>query len=336
MLSKFQNAFKVKPKVEQVADAISLESSTKIDDPSIYLMTANICAQKNQFDAAASHFRKALEIDPGNIAATKGMGQALQAQGKFDEAIKVYRQGLNDHPQDLQLVSSIGSCLMLMNEPEKAIQVFQAVIEQDPANPLYREQLALVLVKQNDEQAAFDQLAAVLPPGQAAMSMGKIHARLGNQAKAIESLESAFRQDETLVEAIDLAQSLKGRSVTAKTEAAPFNRIMPPPQIGNYQADIAMMSGVSEQPAANPIRVQPVAIPYTEARILEEREAEFRSKMDLLNQKLAEAEANQQASDQISLSTNQQAEAIPRFKVEPRKSPFQKTGISSTLKSILR
>ncbi len=59
--------------------------------------------QLGEAEEAERHFRKALEINPGNVAALGNLGLALHALGRYDEEREVYRRGLALHPDHLEL-----------------------------------------------------------------------------------------------------------------------------------------------------------------------------------------------------------------------------------------
>ena len=50
--------------------------------------------KQEQFDKAALHLRKAVELDPGYSAAWKLLGQALTFGGRLPEAAEVYARGI--------------------------------------------------------------------------------------------------------------------------------------------------------------------------------------------------------------------------------------------------
>lgn len=47
-----------------------------------------------EFEEAASHLQKAVELDPGYSAAWKVLGKCLAELGRSDEAIEAYSQGI--------------------------------------------------------------------------------------------------------------------------------------------------------------------------------------------------------------------------------------------------
>lgn len=50
--------------------------------------------KEKQFEQAAEHFGKAVELDPKYSAAWKGYGKALAEAEQIDQAITVYTQGI--------------------------------------------------------------------------------------------------------------------------------------------------------------------------------------------------------------------------------------------------
>ncbi|MCC7080729.1 MAG: tetratricopeptide repeat protein [Burkholderiales bacterium] len=53
--------------------------------------------------AAETHFRHALQIEPGHVVAMANLGLSLHDQHRCDEAIALYREGLHQHPEHVEL-----------------------------------------------------------------------------------------------------------------------------------------------------------------------------------------------------------------------------------------
>jgi len=65
--------------------------------------------KQKQFDKAALHLRKAVELDPEYSAAWKLLGQALVFGGHLPDALKVYTRGIEvaEHKGDIQAVKEM-------------------------------------------------------------------------------------------------------------------------------------------------------------------------------------------------------------------------------------
>jgi len=91
--------------------------------------------------AAEVEYRKALELDPKNGAALRGMGFIYQKQNKFAEAIQWYEQGTKAEPQSAEGWAALGYAYMgaRMNDPAR--QAFEKALTIDPSNQTARKGL---------------------------------------------------------------------------------------------------------------------------------------------------------------------------------------------------
>jgi len=91
--------------------------------------------------AAEVEYRKALELDPKNGAAFRGLGFVYQKQNKFAEAIQWYEQGTKAEPQSAEGWAALGYAYMgaRMNDPAR--QAFEKALTIDPSNQTARKGL---------------------------------------------------------------------------------------------------------------------------------------------------------------------------------------------------
>jgi len=59
--------------------------------------------------AAVAHYRRCLEIHPGDTLARRNLAAALQQIGRLDEAAHLYEQMLGDSPDDAELLRNMGT-----------------------------------------------------------------------------------------------------------------------------------------------------------------------------------------------------------------------------------
>jgi tetratricopeptide (TPR) repeat protein len=69
--------------------------------------------------AAEKHFRDALQVEPGHVAAIANLGLALQDQRRYDEAIALYREGLREHPGHVELCWNEGLAHLSVGDYER-------------------------------------------------------------------------------------------------------------------------------------------------------------------------------------------------------------------------
>lgn len=88
--------------------------------------------QRQNYEQAIYHFRKALEIDPTLVNAYNYIGNSLQARKKYDEAISCYEKAININPDDPTAYINSGIALQNINQPERALEYFRAALKINP------------------------------------------------------------------------------------------------------------------------------------------------------------------------------------------------------------
>jgi Tfp pilus assembly protein PilF len=154
------------------------------------------------FEAAARHYRRAIELNPSYAAAHNGYSQFLRFQGRFDEALAQSRQAeqLDPLTPNHQLVTA--TTLYLARRYDESMAQLRRVLD---ANPLFAYAhffRALVHVQMGEYEKA---LAALDEPGaggnlQRDSLRGYIHAITGRQKEAREGLDKLkrFSQDQDI------------------------------------------------------------------------------------------------------------------------------------------
>ena len=106
------------------------------EDTEVRIRLGNSYYDMNRYDAAATWYTEALELDPGNVSVRTDLGTSLLYQGQMEAAIESYRKSLSldpDHPETLQ---NLGIALFLIDEFEAAIRIWQRHLA---AHPEHRE-----------------------------------------------------------------------------------------------------------------------------------------------------------------------------------------------------
>lgn len=65
------------------------------DNPMLRFSLGNACLNDGENEAAAAHFRAAVEQDAGYSAAWKQLGRALREDGQTEAAQRAWEEGLN-------------------------------------------------------------------------------------------------------------------------------------------------------------------------------------------------------------------------------------------------
>jgi len=101
---------------------------------SVNITSGIIHAGLGKNDRAIKFFNKALDIDPMNASAYRGLAQTYEAQNRIDEAERTYKKAIKLRPEYWAGYSLLGSFYYRYGKYEKALDQFKKVIEITPDN----------------------------------------------------------------------------------------------------------------------------------------------------------------------------------------------------------
>lgn len=149
-------------------------------------------------------FQKALKQNPGHRNAHYYVALIYATQEKFTDAEAEIREALDIDPDYPEALNFLGQLLVKQGKRQEAIRAFRKAA----SSPLYATpdvanyQMGLALELEGDMQAAKDAFEEVLkvvppnvPPALVYLELGRVHYRLGEDAKAREALARAVSLD---------------------------------------------------------------------------------------------------------------------------------------------
>jgi len=89
----------------------------------------NALEKLGRMQQATVCYRKAISVDPTNLAALNNLGNALEELGSHDEAIACFRTALVHHPDSADVLSNLSRALRSNGELELAAQCCRKAIE---------------------------------------------------------------------------------------------------------------------------------------------------------------------------------------------------------------
>ena len=119
-----------------------------------YIGAGERFAERGQDERAIVAYKKALEIDPDNIAALKGLVNAQIKLGFADEAIINLEELLEKQPDNRELIFLLTDCYLDLGETEKAEKLVLEIIEKEPANYPKLLDILKIYLKNGDVDAA--------------------------------------------------------------------------------------------------------------------------------------------------------------------------------------
>jgi tetratricopeptide (TPR) repeat protein len=100
--------------------------------PGDYVRMGNNQSLMARYSDAVGSYGKAIEIDPKQLGAWYGKGNALYRLGKYEEALNAYDRAIELDPQYVDAWYSKGAALYSLDKYEEAIQAWNKTIELDP------------------------------------------------------------------------------------------------------------------------------------------------------------------------------------------------------------
>jgi tetratricopeptide (TPR) repeat protein/tRNA A-37 threonylcarbamoyl transferase component Bud32 len=159
---------------------------------------------------------RALELDPGNVAAQTDLGIVFHEQGRLEEAAVAYRRALELDPRNYWASYNLAKLLCQQGHLEEAIAASRRAIELDPTDAAAHNHLGLALQGQGrlEEATAAYHRALELDPKDAAAhcNLGNVLSRRGRPREAIDAYRRAIGVDPRYVQAhYNLGTALVGQ-----------------------------------------------------------------------------------------------------------------------------
>jgi len=148
------NMYRLYTEQGDYARAVEILNSIPVDDRSAridFALGATYDQLKKPKDAIAS-YRRALEDDPDNVDAERGLATALMRDGQQDEALKVFNQIVAAEPQDAQSMVRIADIQRQQGHYDQALATLEKAkpLAQDSVELNYNEALVY------DSQGRYD------------------------------------------------------------------------------------------------------------------------------------------------------------------------------------
>ena len=174
------------------ASASTLPEGLKADD----LIAAGGAALQNQnYQAAVESYKRALELEPKNKPAFRGLGAAYLGLQKKDDAIATFNKLLEINPYDEYAYTGIGYAYTIDHDYDKAVSAFRKQVEINPLDATAQFMLANTLVQLRRFPEALPEMekTAKLMPRSAEIqaSLGQIYLEVKDNDKAMAAYEKA-------------------------------------------------------------------------------------------------------------------------------------------------
>ena len=122
--------------------------------PEPYIALGRAYADRGQFDAALTQFRKALELRPEDRDALDGIASALLQSNRVDEAVEVLQRGVQRYPNEDRFLANLGNAYLREGKLQEAEDALWKTLVINPEHAGARNLLGLCAVQRDDTQHA--------------------------------------------------------------------------------------------------------------------------------------------------------------------------------------
>jgi predicted O-linked N-acetylglucosamine transferase (SPINDLY family) len=148
---------------------------------------------------AATIYRRAHELDPGNVEALHGAGMLALRAGRPEQALALLDAAIQTNPHRVEVRRDLGLVQMSLGRQEAAMASFRRALALAPSAPQLSFNVALIHQSRNRFQACVDvfRRAIAIDPAslEARTALGTLLVVLGNPAGAVIELGAALRLD---------------------------------------------------------------------------------------------------------------------------------------------
>ncbi len=128
-----------------------------------YFYIAQIKDEQGDWSQAQSAYQKALELEPGNIAAKNNLAWGYAEHGgNIDVALRLAQEASQARPDDPEISDTLGWIYIKKNTPGAAIQALKKSVALVPKNPSYSYHLGIAYMRAGDKAKAKEVLESTL------------------------------------------------------------------------------------------------------------------------------------------------------------------------------
>ncbi|MGD9636588.1 MAG: tetratricopeptide repeat protein [Pirellulales bacterium] len=217
--------------------------------------------------AAADHFRRAIELRPDYARAYHNLGSALGALGRRDEATKAFQRAVELEPRYSLAHVKLGLTALKAGATDEARKHFETALQVAPYDAEANAAMAELMLNSGElaDAVRYGRAAVESAPNNsnAHATLGAALARQQMYTEAIEQFEAAVDLDPDSLQAMAnlmAAYSAAGRSQEAQTTA---QRAL---ELARAQGDAAMVERIQAFLAATPTGAAPQESPDAASR----------------------------------------------------------------------
>jgi tetratricopeptide (TPR) repeat protein len=168
------------------------------DDPAILLLLAEMYLTAEQPDKAEPLLDRVLTKDPGSYPGQILMARLCQVQGKIDAAAEHYKNAL-ERNWSSELQMELGELYIKAERYDEAVKLYEAIIERDEQNESARVALIHVYLLQKNDAQALAELNRLKSfanqPRRVDLTIARLYAKQKRYDKAIAITEQILEKE---------------------------------------------------------------------------------------------------------------------------------------------
>ena len=139
-----------------------------------YLLIADKLLKQEEWDKVKKIYNRILELDPGNMRVTKGIGILYYHIGDFENAIKYLNEALDKYPENPDILRDLGEVYISIRDFHQAKDIFEKLILIKKDDVSLRKRLAFLYLNIEERDKAQTHLDLILDTYKSASAVDKI------------------------------------------------------------------------------------------------------------------------------------------------------------------
>lgn len=152
-------------------------------------------SKEAMLDLARTGYQKALEQDPKNKTALKGMAQYYARVGDREKAVEMYKKYLTVHPKDADAAHEVAVAHARWKDLDGAVAWCEYALKIDPENRAVKKTMGFCLARAGKWDEAFATLSQIMPEAQARHNLAGLLDHMGHTEASKAQLQLAVKAD---------------------------------------------------------------------------------------------------------------------------------------------
>ncbi|CAN5428495.1 hypothetical protein BH11PLA2_BH11PLA2_11830 [soil metagenome] len=163
-----------------------------------------------RLDDARQKLQSALQTDPKNLEALRGLGRLYTRVGDRERATQTYTVALQHHPKNHQLIHEAALSAGRFENWDRAVSLWQSALALDPDSRKYPRMIGLAYARLGKFDESFNMMMKVMPEAETRLVMARELMEIGQEAACRQQIELAVKADPKFEPAVNALQQMNG------------------------------------------------------------------------------------------------------------------------------